>query len=359
MGNYVGIPEDISGSKCKLFAFLREKLMHIVNGWTCRWLSKGGNEVLIKSIFLALPTHVMSIFLLPLEICENLTSAIAQFWWSSNPPKRRIHWKKWEKICVPREEGGIWFRLIHELNLVLLSKQLWRLVQYPDSLVTRVLRGWYYRLSSTLRINSVSSPSYVWTSISAARKLLLMGIRQKIHSGDEVKVWEDPWIPTMPARPARALAPVLHLNLRVNDLITQVTKEWNVELLRNYVDPEDIALIRSMVISLAHRRNTFYWNYTKTGQYMVKSSYWVASNLMKPAEEVMTLELSTTKLQAFAWKIKAPHKIYHLIWQLISGHVAVTRNLINQNMRCNNYCLWCGELEEFVTHAIFECPPAL
>ena len=91
MGKYLGIPEDISGSKCKLFAFLKDNLMHRVNGWTGRWLSKGGKEVMIKSILLALPTYVMSTFLLPLEICENLASAIAQFWWSSNPPKRGIH----------------------------------------------------------------------------------------------------------------------------------------------------------------------------------------------------------------------------------------------------------------------------
>ncbi|XP_013679525.1 uncharacterized mitochondrial protein AtMg00310-like [Brassica napus] len=133
MGTYLGIPEDISISKCKLFSFLKDKLMHRVNG----------KEVLIKSIMLALTTYVMSTFLLPLEICENLASVIAQFWWSSNPPKRRIHWAKWETVCLPREEGGIGFRMIHEFNLALLAKQLWRLVQFPDSLVARVLRGRY------------------------------------------------------------------------------------------------------------------------------------------------------------------------------------------------------------------------
>ena len=80
MGTYLGIPEDISGSKCKLFVFLKDKLMHRVNGWTCGWLSQGEKEVLMKSILLALPTYAMSTFLLPLEICENLASAIAKFW---------------------------------------------------------------------------------------------------------------------------------------------------------------------------------------------------------------------------------------------------------------------------------------
>ena len=141
MGKYLGIPEDISRSKRKLFAFLKDRLQNGVNGWTGRWLTKGGKEVLIKSILLALPTYMMSTLLLPLEICENLASAIAQFWWSSTLPKRGIHWVKWENLCKPREEGGIGFRLIHEFNLALLGKKLWRLVQNQDSLVSRVLRG--------------------------------------------------------------------------------------------------------------------------------------------------------------------------------------------------------------------------
>ena len=60
-----------------------------------------------------------------------------------------------------------------------------------------------------------------------------------------------------------------------------------------------------------------------------------------------------------AWKLKAPQKICHLIWQLIACHVAVTRNVIRRNMRCDNYCPRCGEQEKSVTHAIFECPPSL
>ena len=140
----------------------------------------------------------------------------------------------------------------------------------------------------------------MWTSISAARKLLLLGIRQKVHSGYEVKVWEDPWIPTNPARPAVSVAPVMHPNMRVNDLINQVTKEWDVGLLEHYVNLDDIPLIRSLSISSTHRRDTFCWNYTRNGQYTVKFGYWVAQNLLKTVDEKKVLEPSITKLQAFA-----------------------------------------------------------
>ena len=301
----------------------------------------------------------MSSFLLPLEICENLTSVIAQFWWSSNPPKRGIYWVKWEKMCAPREEGAIGFRLIHEFNLALLAKQLWRLVQFSDSLVARVLRGNYYRLSSPLWIGTVDTPSYVWTSIMAARKLLLLGIRSKVHSGYEINVWEDLWIPSTPARPARARAPVVNPKMTVSSLINPVSKEWDVSLLEQYVAQEDIPMILSLAISPTHRRDTFCWSYTKNRQYIVKSGYWVATNFMREEEDIEGLQPSITKLQVFAWKVNAPQKICHLIWKLIWGQVAVTRNLVRRNMRCDNYCPRCGVPEETVTHAIFECPPTL
>ena len=118
-------------------------------------------------------------------------------------------------------------------------------------------------------------------------------------------------------------------------------------------------MIPSLAISPSHRRDTFCWSYTKNIHYTVKSGYWVSTNLMRDEEDIEVLQPSITKLQAFAWKVNAPQKICHLIWQIISGHVAITRNLVRRNMRCDNYCPRCGVPEETVTHAIFECPPAL
>lgn len=83
------------------------------------------------------------------------------------------------------------FKMIDEFSISLLDKQLWRLVQFSDSLVARVLKGKYFRCSTLLRLNTAVRPSYGWTSIMAAKPLIFLGIRQKIHSGNEIKVWED------------------------------------------------------------------------------------------------------------------------------------------------------------------------
>lgn len=45
-----------------------------------------------------------------------------------------------------------------------------------------------------------------WSSLMSGRTLLSLGIKQKMHLGDQIRVWEDPSIPTIPARPARPAA---------------------------------------------------------------------------------------------------------------------------------------------------------
>ena len=83
MGTYLGLPEKICGSKRQVFAFIRDRLNNRINSWTAKFLTKGGKEILIKSIAQALPTYVMLCFLLPQDILNKLNSAIAKFWWST------------------------------------------------------------------------------------------------------------------------------------------------------------------------------------------------------------------------------------------------------------------------------------
>jgi len=79
MGTYLGIPESLGGFKSKIFNYVRERLNDRINGWSAKYLLKGGKETMIKSIALALPNHVMSCFKLPQELTTKLTSAISNY----------------------------------------------------------------------------------------------------------------------------------------------------------------------------------------------------------------------------------------------------------------------------------------
>ncbi|CAA7037615.1 unnamed protein product [Microthlaspi erraticum] len=172
MGQYLGIPESMGGAKTKIFSFLIDRQHKRINGWNSKWLSKGGK------------------------------SAVSNFWWSSTGQTRGMHWLAWKKLCRHKNDGGLGFRVIEDFNTALLAKQLWRLMDNPDSLFSRVFKGRYYRNTTPLEPIKSYSPSYGWQSIISARPLVNKGLIKRVGSGTSILVWGDPWIPASRPRPA-------------------------------------------------------------------------------------------------------------------------------------------------------------
>ena len=71
MRTYLGLPKSLGGSKIKVFVFVHDRLNNKVNGWTFKFFTKGGKEVIIKSVITALPNHVMSCYRLPKAIAKK------------------------------------------------------------------------------------------------------------------------------------------------------------------------------------------------------------------------------------------------------------------------------------------------
>ena len=93
MGSYLGLPENFGGSKIQVFGFVHDRLNNRINGWTFKLFTKGGKEVIIKSVITALPNHTMSCYRLPNATTKKLMSAVVQFWWSPGGSSRGLHWK--------------------------------------------------------------------------------------------------------------------------------------------------------------------------------------------------------------------------------------------------------------------------
>ena len=74
-----------------MFGFVHDHLNNMINGWTFKFFTKGGKEVIIKSMVTALPNHVMSCYRLPKATVKKLTSAVAQFWWSPGGSTKGMH----------------------------------------------------------------------------------------------------------------------------------------------------------------------------------------------------------------------------------------------------------------------------
>ena len=92
-------------------------------GWKEKLLSSAGKEILIKAVAQAVPSYTMSCFKLPDTLCEELTEMVRQFWWGQVKEEKKLAWMSWEKMCLPKEKGGMGFRDLKKFNLALLAKQ--------------------------------------------------------------------------------------------------------------------------------------------------------------------------------------------------------------------------------------------
>ncbi|KAH9783091.1 putative reverse transcriptase/RNA-dependent DNA polymerase [Citrus sinensis] len=127
----------IGRKRSSFFNDIKLKVSNKISSWQHKFFSCGGKEVLIKAAVQSIPAYAMSVFKIPVGVCDDIQKMVAKFWWGSKREGRSIHWAKWEKMSQAKCLGGMGFRDFSSFNRALLAKQGWRIQQCPDSLVAR------------------------------------------------------------------------------------------------------------------------------------------------------------------------------------------------------------------------------
>ena len=119
---YLGLPLLVGRSKKNTFRALKERLDNKLSGWKEKLLSQAGKEILIKAMAQAIPAYTMSVFKLPDTLCDEMTSMVHSFWWGQTNGRNKMAWLSWDKVYVPKSDGGLGFRNLKAFNLALLAK---------------------------------------------------------------------------------------------------------------------------------------------------------------------------------------------------------------------------------------------
>ena len=85
--------------------------------------------------------------------------------------------------------GGMGLRDLRFFNLAMLGKQAWRLIENPNSLCARVLKGRYYHDSEFLSATRKKHASQTWRAILAGREVLYKGFIRRIGDGSTTRIW--------------------------------------------------------------------------------------------------------------------------------------------------------------------------
>ncbi|XP_055960697.1 uncharacterized protein LOC126668753 [Mercurialis annua] len=317
---YLRIPTFFGASKSVTFSHIVHKIQHKLNGWTENYLSMGGKEVLIKAIISAIPIYTMMCFRLPVSLCNKINQMVATYWWGQNGDIRKMHWIAWSTICQSKWNGGLGFKDMACFNQSLLAKQVWRLVQSPNSLLSQVLKARYFPHTDILHASIGRRPSWGWRSLIHGLRLLKQGLLWQINSGNSVHCFTQPWIPpTYPFLPhARNLVSHPDLSMKVADLKVPSTATW---------DPD--------------------------GQFTVKSGYHTALQKKYPMHLVAVPNFNPARWK-FLWNLLLPNKIKIFLWRAIHGGLATGAEL-DRRLQTSHCCSFCGEMET-LEHLFFECP---
>jgi len=98
-------------------------------------LSQVGKSTLIKTVVSTLPSYAMSSFLFLDALCKKLDRAFKNLWWGFPKDKtRNLSLKSWNSMCLPKDQGGLGFRLMKDVNLSMISKLGWKLLSNHNSL---------------------------------------------------------------------------------------------------------------------------------------------------------------------------------------------------------------------------------
>ncbi|XP_057787364.1 uncharacterized protein LOC131004671 [Salvia miltiorrhiza] len=228
-GRYLGIPSTVGRSKTEIFQMLVDRTRKKSKDWKRRFLSSVGKVVLIKAVLQAIPSYLMSCFVIPEQICQNLNGIAARFFWGQKQEERRIHWKSWKSLCVPKKEWGLGFRDLSLFNRAMLAKQVWRIIQNDSSLLARSLKARYFPRTDILLASRAHNPSYIWTSLLAGRDLLNEGVAWKIGDGSRIRIGHDAWLPDGEGRFHVARVGENLRTMKVSDLFLEDGEMWDLE----------------------------------------------------------------------------------------------------------------------------------
>lgn len=189
----------------------------------------------------------------------------------------------WEKLTKAKKDGGLDFRDIQVFNDTMLEKQNWRLIDDPNCLLARVLKGNYCTSTDLWTCFVPSSASHGWKGIIIGRDLLAKHMGWAVGNGEEVMVWKDQWL--SPHHQKSPMGPVEEKfsSLKVKDLFHFNSTEWNRTLIQEILPlyEHDILSLKPSKKGGPDKRNGLKH---KSGKYNTKKGYMSVFEEKRPSQ---------------------------------------------------------------------------
>jgi hypothetical protein len=242
----------------------------------------------------------------------------------------------------------------------MLAKQVWRLIEVPNSLCACVLWAKYYSHGDILKAGPKAGSSFTWQSIVAGVSTFKRGYLWRVGDGERINIWLDPWIPTSPDRRVISVRGNTVFN-KVSDLISPITGQWDLSLLESLFCPVDVGRILQIPLNNRGFEDFIAWGFTSNGKYSVRSGYHLQWwHEFGPSAGQLSLPGSSINNPVWKelWKLHIPSKVKKIVWRALHGILPLKCILANRHIGDSGECPVCHQGPEDVSHLLFKCPTA-
>lgn len=172
-------------------------------------------------------------------------------------------------MVIQKSSGGMGFRNLTAFNQALLTKQIWRILSNPNSLVFSTLRCKYFSHGSVLDTKVWSRPSFIWRNVVSSIPLIKEGLFWSIGNGCHTKIWLDKWLPRPTSFKVQTPVNVLNKDAYFRELIDPISTIWNTNLIKQIFNQEEVNAILSIPISHLVYKKRPYGNWLQMGTFQL------------------------------------------------------------------------------------------
>lgn len=119
---YLGMPLGAKSKSKDIWNSVLEKCEKKLANWKNQYLSMGGRLILINSVLDAIPTYMMSLFSIPVNVVKKIDALRRNFLWEGNSEKKKIYLVKWGGMTTSKKAGGLGIKNLRVQNQSLMMK---------------------------------------------------------------------------------------------------------------------------------------------------------------------------------------------------------------------------------------------
>ncbi|MCH79404.1 LINE-1 reverse transcriptase like [Trifolium medium] len=370
---YLGLPVGANPKRLSTWEPLLDYLNKRLNSWGKKHISFGGRIVLINSVLNSIPIFYMSFLKMPIQVVKLIIQIQRNFLWGGVNGGRKISWISWKTVCQEKKEGGLGVRDVRVVNLSLLAKWRWRLLQNERALWKDVLAVKYGSMVVRSAIfNGVPGLRYAstwWKDICAienlvdSKKWFSDAAERRVKNGASTLFWSDRWLGeyTLSEAFPRLFSLSIHKETYITDMVVVNGGRnlWNfIWRRRLFTWEEDLVgqlQDRLLDVQLSTEADSWWWKPDPEGFFSVKTTY---SLLFKELNDTVSVPGLENHVFQQIWCSPAPSKIIAFSWQLLHNRIPTRDNLL----RCgvlraedSRGCVFCTGTVESSTHLFLHC----